>query len=155
MASQDEKKKRKRETRTPTMTRRKLSMKSFISGISVDDTLSSFLHGFNVFSFSFSLSFSRFQLAMRPRAHFAVISLGCRGDVVPRNLSQLCRFTWKFPRHSHIVAEQSLDGWETDYDSYTLILNNDSRRGASKSHRPRRRNAWWCTTIPYMCDVFS
>jgi len=70
---------------------------------------------------------------MRPRAHFAVISLGCRGDVVPRNLSQLCRFTWKFPRHSHIVAEQSLDGWETDYDSYTLILNNDSRRGASKS----------------------
>jgi len=50
------------ETRTPTMTRRKPSMKSFISGISVDDTLSSFLHGFKapLFYLSLSLSLSSF-----------------------------------------------------------------------------------------------
>lgn len=63
MASRDTRRKKAEEKRQrPTMTRRKLSMKSFISGISVDesdDTLSSFLHGFKVFP-SLSLSFSCF-----------------------------------------------------------------------------------------------
>jgi len=127
MASQDEEKKRKRETRTPTMTRRKLSMKSFISGISVDDTLSSFLHGFKVFSFSLSLSFSLFLLLVPNTASHAraihIISFGCRGDVAPLTYPSYGAFTRKFPRHRRRAIARRM---RNQPRRYTLILNNDT-----------------------------
>jgi len=129
MASQDEEKKRKRETRTPTMTRRKLSMKSFISGISVDDTLSSFLHGFKVFSFSLSLSppLSFFlplvpNTASRATARaIHIISFGCQGDVASLTYFSYGAFTRKFPRRRRTIA-----GRMRNQRWYTLILNNDT-----------------------------
>lgn len=153
MASQNEEKKRKRETRTPTMTRRKLSMKSFISGISVDDTLSSFLHGFKVFSFSLSLSHSfPAQLAIPPwpRAHFAVISLGCRETLLVTYLS------YGAPLGNFRVTPASSSDHRTDEKptaTYTLILNNDTLVTWITDSAPSTSDEG--TSIRYTRDVFS
>lgn len=96
------------------MTRRKLSMKSFISGISVDesDTLSSFLHGFKVFP---SLSLPLSILSRAFCRHFARIA-GCPFPVTYPGYS--ASLEGKFPRHSRpsSPSDRQIDGRKNDYD---------------------------------------